>query len=62
MVDNEDFLMTTLKEQGTTHLRDIFLNYLKEKEQKHQESLVPTNVMMPQEMLNKHQPAQQSLQ
>ena len=53
MVDNEDFLIKTLQEKGSTNLNDIFLRYLEEKERKQQEALVPKDVMMPQELLNK---------
>eukprot|EP00354_Favella_ehrenbergii_P007938 CAMPEP_0170454680 /NCGR_PEP_ID=MMETSP0123-20130129/2848_1 /TAXON_ID=182087 /ORGANISM="Favella ehrenbergii, Strain Fehren 1" /LENGTH=74 /DNA_ID=CAMNT_0010717467 /DNA_START=925 /DNA_END=1149 /DNA_ORIENTATION=+ len=51
MVDNEDFLMKQLQETGQTNLREVFLNYLREKDRKHQESLVPKNVMMPKELI-----------
>ena len=53
MVDNEDFLIKTLQEKGSTNLNDIFLRYLEEKERKQQEALVPKDVMMPQELLKK---------
>ena len=53
MVDNEDFLVKTLQEKGSTNLNDIFLRYLEDKERKQQEALVPKDVMMPQELLNK---------
>ena len=53
MVDNEDFLIKTLQEKGSTNLNDIFLRYLEDKERKQQEALVPKDVMMPQELLNK---------
>ena len=51
MVDNEDFLHKVLLETGQTNLREVFLNYLQQKEKKYQESLVPKNVMMPAELI-----------
>lgn len=53
MAENEDFLKKTLQDTGSTNLNDYFIKYLKEKERKAEEDLVPKDVMMPQELLKK---------
>jgi hypothetical protein len=53
MADNEDYLRKTLQDTGSTNLNDYFIKYLREKERKAEEDLVPKDVMMPQELLKK---------
>ena len=51
MVENEDFLLKTLKETGRTNLSDYFTSYLAAKERKEQAAKVPKDVMIPQALI-----------
>lgn len=52
-MENEEFLLKTLQETGQTNLNDYFIKYLDGKKRKQEEALVPKDVMMPPELLNK---------
>jgi len=47
MQENEDFLLTILKDTGRTNLSDYFTNYLRDKEKKKVEESIPQSAMLP---------------